>query len=128
MRAAPALGLDPVSALSVLRSLVGVATWVNPLHAGRAFGLGPISENPATGFVARLFGVRDLALGQAVRHPNPEVRRAALQAGVVIDSVDVVASLLALRKGRAHGGGRARRWGSRLLRRSGVGGARSVMN
>ena len=124
---APALGLDPLSALSVLRSLVGVVTWLNPLHGGRAFGLGRISEDPATAFVARLFGVRDLALGQAVRHPNPEVRRAALQAGVVIDSVDVVAGLIALEEGGAQGGGRDRRRGGGVPRRPGAGGARSVM-
>lgn len=49
--------------------------------------------------MGRLFGIRDLVLGAAVNHPDPTVRKAALQAGVICDSFDVVASLLALRAG-----------------------------
>ena len=49
--------------------------------------------------ITRLFGIRELALAQAVRHPSPEVRRAALQAGVAVDAIDIVASLVAIRRG-----------------------------
>lgn len=88
-----------VSALSVFRSLVGAATWISPSSSRRAFGLGPLEDDPGGELVGRLFGVRDLALGQAIRHRNAEVRRAALHVGVVCDSVDVVASLIARRRG-----------------------------
>lgn len=86
-------------ALSMLRSIVGVGSWASPALSWRMFGLGPTHDDPRVAVITRLFAVRDLALGQAVRHPNPQVRRAALQVGVAVDAVDVVASLVALRKG-----------------------------
>ena len=83
----------------MLRSVVGVGSWASPALSWRAFGLGSIRDDPRAAVVTRLFAVRDLALGQAVRHSNPHVRRAALQVGVAVDAVDIVASLAALRKG-----------------------------
>jgi hypothetical protein len=56
-------------------------------------------HDPRSALISRLFAVRDLALGLAVRHPRAEVRRAALQLGVAVDAVDVTASLIAARKG-----------------------------
>ena len=92
------------SALSALRSLVGAGTWASPASAWRALRLGELGDDPSAELVARLFGVRDLALGQAVRHRDGEVRRPALQVGVLCDSVDVVASLIALRRGAPRAG------------------------
>ena len=91
--------LDPASALSVLRMLVGAGTWAAPGLSWRTFGLGPLAGGAPTMLVGRLFGVRDLALGAAVQHSNPDVRRAALQIGVAVDAVDIVATLLAVRRG-----------------------------
>lgn len=98
------VGIGPVPVLSALRSVVGAGTWASPALSGRTFGLGSL-EGPGAALLARLFGVRDLALGQAIRHPSPEVRRAALQVGVLCDSVGVVASLVALRRGAARSSG-----------------------
>ena len=89
----------PAIALSSLRSVVGAASWAGPALSWRTFGLGSLNGNASAALVTRLFGVRDLALGLAVRHPSPEVRRTALQLGVAVDTVDAVASLLALRAG-----------------------------
>lgn len=86
-------------AMSTLRSLVGVGTWISPMHATRVLAPGLVDNDPGTMLVGRLFGVRDLMLGQALRHPDPLVRRAALQVGVVVDSADAAASLIALRRG-----------------------------
>jgi hypothetical protein len=61
--------------------------------------MGAFDGDPRTALVGRLFGVRDLALGRAVMHPDPAVRRAALGIGVAVDSVDVVATCIALRRG-----------------------------
>lgn len=98
-RSTPALQLDPAGALCVLRSAVGALAWASPALSWRTFALGSIDGDPRAGVITRLFGIRDLALGLAVRHPSPEVRRTALQVGVMVDSIDVVASLIALGRG-----------------------------
>lgn len=85
--------------LLVARSSVGLGTWLHPPGSGRFFGLGDDLQPAGATLVARLFGVRDLALAQALRHPSPEVRDAALRWGAVMDSVDVVATALAVRRG-----------------------------
>ena len=92
-------GPAPAAVLSTLRSLVGTGTWISPSRSLRTFGLGEQGNDPSGELIGRLFGVRDLALGQAARHPGGDVRRAALRAGVLCDSVDMVASLLAVRRG-----------------------------
>ncbi len=91
--------------LSVLRSLVGAGTWVSPASSWRTFGFGSTAVDASTALLGRLFGVRDLALGQAVRHESADVRRAALRVGVLCDSMDVVASVLALRRGAPRASG-----------------------
>lgn len=91
--------LDAATVLSVLRSFVGTASWAGPALSWRTFGLGPMDGSPSAALMTRLFGVRDLALGLAVRHPNPETQRAALQIGVAVDAVDLLAGSLAFRRG-----------------------------
>ena len=95
----------PAAVLSTLRSLVGAGTWISPASSWRTFGLGRLGHDPSGELIGRLFGVRDLALGRAVRHPNGDVRRAALQVGVLCDSMDVIASLVALRRGASRTSG-----------------------
>lgn len=94
-----AVGIDAAAALSVLRSAVGIGSWVTPAVTSRVFGLGSLNEDPRSAVITRLFGVRELALARAGRHPSPDVRRAAQQAGVAVDAIDVIASLIALRRG-----------------------------
>ena len=98
-RPIPVRQIDAITTLSVLRSAVGVLSWVSPALAGRTFALGSLGDDPRAALLSRLFGARELALGLAVKHPSAEVQRDALRAGVVIDSIDLVASLIALRKG-----------------------------
>jgi hypothetical protein len=91
--------VDPAQALSVLRSGVGVLSWASPELTSRVFALGSLEGDQRSTVITRLFGIRELTLAQATRHPNPEIRKAALQAGVAIDSIDIVATLMAVRKG-----------------------------
>jgi hypothetical protein len=104
-RAARAGGHRAASALSTLRSLVGAGTWASPAASWRTFGFGSTDVGASTVLLGRLFGVRDLALGRAVRHESADVRRAALRAGVLCDSADVVATVLALRRGAPRASG-----------------------
>jgi hypothetical protein len=85
--------------MSVVRMFAGGITWASPAISSRLFGLGAIAPGGSPGLVARLFGIRDFVLGAAVHHPDPSVRKAVLQAGIVCDSADVVASLIAVRAG-----------------------------
>lgn len=90
---------DAGRVLGLLRSAVGIGSWVSPSITARTFGLGSLGADAGVGVVTRLFGVRELALARAARHPSPDVRRTALQAGVAVDSIDIVATLIAVRKG-----------------------------
>ena len=102
--AAPASSrFGATATFAVLRSAVGIGTWVSPKASSRAFGLGVMDDTPVNVLVARLFAVRELLLGVGLKHPDPQVRRAALQAGLVADSVDIVSSLIALGKGAPKG-------------------------
>ncbi len=86
---------------AALRMAVGAGTWLTPAGSMRLFGLGrmPAGSAASVALVGRLFAARELALGLAVHQPDPGLRRAALQAGVVIDSVDAIASLISVRSG-----------------------------
>jgi hypothetical protein len=90
---------DPATALCVLRSGVGVVSWVSPALSWQTFGVGPMPGDARPAVMTRLFGAREFALAVAVKHPDRPVRRAALRAGLMIDSIDIVASLLAIRRG-----------------------------
>ena len=41
---------------------VGASAWATPRLAGKAFGL-DADDNPQSPYLARLFGIRDIALG-----------------------------------------------------------------
>lgn len=87
------------TAMSAMRMFAGGISWAAPPLSSRLFGLGKLPTDASVGLVTRLFGVRDLVLGAALRHPEPAVRKAVLQAGLVCDAADVTASLIALRAG-----------------------------
>ncbi|MBJ7337615.1 hypothetical protein [Mycolicibacterium sp.] len=85
--------------ISIGRIFAGALSWASPALSSRVFLLGRAAPDGRAGLLARLFGVRDVALGLALQHPSADVRKVALQAGVVIDSADVLATLLAVRAG-----------------------------
>ncbi|HNP11672.1 MAG TPA: hypothetical protein PKM33_00370 [Mycobacterium sp.] len=85
--------------ISVGRIFAGILSWASPTASSRVFLLGRPAPDGRAGMMFRLFGIRDLALGLALQHPSADVRKVALQAGVAIDSADVLATLLAVRAG-----------------------------
>lgn len=87
------------TAMSIVRMFAGGISWLSPAASWRVFGLGRTAPDASGGLVGRLFGIRDFVLGAAVHHPNPVVRKAVLQAGVVCDTADIVSSLVAVRAG-----------------------------
>ena len=87
------------SVFSALRALVGIVSWTSPSASWTTFGLGAVGSDARAPLITRLFGIRELALAAGLRSPDPAVRRTTLQAGLVVDCADIVASIIALRKG-----------------------------
>lgn len=85
--------------LVALRVVVGVSSWLAPRRTWSLAGLGRPSDRGSSDAVTRLFGVRDLTLAWAAAQSDPAAVRTALRTGVVIDSVDTVSGLLAVRAG-----------------------------
>jgi hypothetical protein len=83
---------DIVRALAGLRLAIGVGAWATPRLAGRLFGL-DADSNPQSPYLARLFGVRDIALAWGALGSDPNVRRQWLVAGLACDAADAAAGV-----------------------------------
>lgn len=89
--------MTPLRILVGLRLAIGTGAWAAPALTAKLFGLNPVA-NPQATYVARLFAIRNVALGAAGLKAGPGQKQ-ALQAGVVCDLFDAAASLLAKRSG-----------------------------
>ena len=98
-------GLDPqvaqqVKGLAMGRIAIGAAAMVAPKSALKRW-LGAGSDRADTRVLARMAGVRDVAIGVgtllAVNHDAPV--RGWLEAGALSDAGDLLASLMGLRSG-----------------------------
>jgi hypothetical protein len=87
-----------VTQLVATRSAIGAASWLAPRVTGRLFGL-DIANNPQAPYLARLFGVRDAALGYGLATSEGAQRDAWLRIGIACDLADAAAGLLAGRRG-----------------------------
>ncbi|HLB20703.1 MAG TPA: hypothetical protein VK605_01230 [Solirubrobacteraceae bacterium] len=87
-----------LSALAGVRIAVGVASWTTPRLAGRLFGL-DAQANPQSPYLARLFGVRDIALAWGALNSEGDARRQWLTAGLACDAADAAAGIAGGRGG-----------------------------
>jgi hypothetical protein len=87
-----------VNALAGLRIAIGVSSWATPRVAGKLFGL-DAGANPQSPYLARLFGVRDVALGAGALGSEGESQRQWLLAGLACDLADAFAGLAGARGG-----------------------------
>jgi hypothetical protein len=87
-----------IRALSAIRLAVGAGAWLTPRLAGRAFMLDP-AGNPQSPYLARLFGIRDVALAYGTQSAQGEARRTWLTAGLACDVADTLAALAGGRAG-----------------------------
>jgi hypothetical protein len=90
--------MDPLRTLSAVRLSVGAGAWLTPRLAGRAFLLDP-DGNPQSPYLARLFGIRDVALAYGATSASGEARRTWLTAGLACDVADTLAALAGGRAG-----------------------------
>jgi hypothetical protein len=87
-----------IRSLAMLRMAVGTSAWATPRLAGKAFGL-DATGNPQSPYLARLFGIRDIALGVGTLSTSGEAQRQWLTLGVVCDAADAAAGVFAGRGG-----------------------------
>src|SRR5437763_13812554 len=87
-----------VRSLAGVRMAIGTSAWATPRLAGKAFGLDS-DANPQSPYLARLFGIRDIALGIGALTSTGESRRRWLVLGLCCDAADAAAGVLAGRGG-----------------------------
>jgi Domain of unknown function (DUF4267) len=90
--------LSHITSLAITRLAVGGSAFATPRLAGGAFGL-DADANPQAPYLARLFGVRDAALGIGILTSQGDARRQWLMIGIGCDAADVLAGLAAGRAG-----------------------------
>lgn len=95
-------GSTATNALAGLRIAVGAGAYATPALAGTLFGLEP-KRNPQAPYLARLFGVRDVALAGGTLASSGAERRTWLLAGLACDVADAAAALLGHREGHLSG-------------------------
>jgi hypothetical protein len=82
---------------AALRFTTGAAAWLAPNKTARLLGLGSKHQQP---FTAQLFGSRELTLALAITDSaSPQLRHRALQLGLLVDALDVIAAVGGIRRG-----------------------------
>jgi hypothetical protein len=87
--------MDPVTGLSLGRIAIGVGSIASPSLTARVFGLSP-DDNPQLGYFARMFGVREIALGALTLLAKGPSRRAMVLAGIAVDGGDAATGAIGL--------------------------------
>jgi len=87
--------MDPVLGLSLGRIAIGVGSIASPTLTAKLFGLSP-DDNPQMGFMTRLFGVREIALGSLTLLAKGKARRSMVLAGMAVDGGDAATGAIAL--------------------------------
>jgi hypothetical protein len=84
-----------IRVFAALRFATGVSAWLAPTKTARLLGLGSDHQQPLT---AQLFGSRELTLAMAIMDTSPQLRTRALQLGLLVDSLDVLAAVGGVRR------------------------------
>jgi len=87
-----------INNLAALRLAIGVASWATPRVAGKLFGL-DAGANPQAPYLARLFGIRDVALAWGTLSSEGDTQRQWLMAGLACDAADTLAGVAGGRGG-----------------------------
>ena len=87
--------MDPVLGLSLGRIAIGVGSIASPTLTAKLFGLSP-DDNPQMGFMTRMFGVREIALGSLTLLAKGRARRTMVLAGMAVDGADAATGAIAL--------------------------------
>lgn len=86
--------MNPVTGLNLGRLVLGALALFTPRLAAKLFGL-DAERNPQLGYMNRMFGSRELALGGLTLAASGQRRRDLVLVGVAVDAADVVAGVAA---------------------------------
>lgn len=87
--------LDPVTGLSLGRIAIGAGALAAPSSTARVFGLDP-AANPQLGYMGRMFGARELALGAVTLVSRGALRRNLTAVGIAVDGADLANGVIEL--------------------------------
>lgn len=90
--------MDPVTGLSLGRIAIGAVTLAAPNAGARLFALDPRS-NPQLGFMGRLFGAREIALGAVTLASKGALRRNLTLVGMAVDGADAASAVIETSQG-----------------------------
>src|SRR3546814_18557537 len=86
--------MNPVTGLNIGRLVLGVLALLSPRLLGSATRLDTANQ-PQLGYLARMFGSREIALGAVTLVSSGAARRNPVAIGVAVDAADVVAGIAA---------------------------------
>ena len=95
---------DAIRTLCGIRFALGSSTWLTPRLAGTVMGLDP-RVNESAPYLGRLFAARDIVLGVGTAQSKGDVQKQWLTFGVVVDALDTLAAVAAIRAGELRGRG-----------------------
>lgn len=85
-----------IRTFSALRFTTGLLAWLAPDATARLLGLGADRQQP---FTTQLFGSRELTLAAAITDSaSPQLHTRALQLGLLVDVLDMIAALRGMRR------------------------------
>ena len=90
--------MDPITGLACGRIAVGTLSLLSPNLAARLFLLDP-GTNTQVGYVTRLFGSREVALGAITLASSGAARERLVQVGIAVDGADLVTGVAAASTG-----------------------------
>jgi hypothetical protein len=79
--------MDNITGLAYGRVVIGALSLLSPSLTAKLFLLDP-KANPQLGYMGRMFGSRELALGAITLASSGDARRRLVQLGVAVDGAD----------------------------------------
>ena len=90
--------MDSITGLAYGRITIGALSLLAPSFTARLFLLDP-KANPQLGYMGRMFGSREIALGAITLASSGDARRRLTQLGVAVDGADAYTGIVSAASG-----------------------------